>query len=344
MTLPPARLPPPPSRAQVFRTDSLDEVRAVVSRSDGEHSRVVHGRGSLGYERHVLQGRRVAVGWGRLALAQTLRGSLASPTLHFPDDGAGEYAFGRRRLRVAPGSAILVAPGWEFTRRSGAGSLSALSVDRVALADEIDARAPEHAIALQSEAVPLAAASDVLSATIDLLALPNPVRSAGMSEHLEARIVSAVADLVLRQVAFSRTASAAAARVASLEGWIDAHLEEPITLGRLCRVSGLGARSLQLAFVSGRGMSPMRFVTERRLSESRRRLMRAEPHQDVTYIAMSVGFTHLGRFSALYRHAYGESPSETMRSGRRGVELARTEAVRAERPCLVTPAFRNSDS
>jgi transcriptional regulator GlxA family with amidase domain len=33
----------------------------------------------------------------------------------------------------------------------------------------------------------------------------------------------------------------------------------------------------------------------------------------VTTVAQSVGFSHMGRFSALYRQAFGESPSESLR-------------------------------
>jgi transcriptional regulator GlxA family with amidase domain len=43
-----------------------------------------------------------------------------------------------------------------------------------------------------------------------------------------------------------------------LEDWIDAHVGDAITLGRLCDVAQVGERSLQLAFQARRGMSPMR--------------------------------------------------------------------------------------
>lgn len=50
-------VPPRPSAGIRFTSDDLDEVRAEVQRHDGEHSRVVHGRGRFGYERHLLPGR-----------------------------------------------------------------------------------------------------------------------------------------------------------------------------------------------------------------------------------------------------------------------------------------------
>ena len=95
--------------------------------------------------------------------------------------------------------------------------------------------------------------------------------------------------------------------------WIEAHLGDPVTLGSLCRVAGVGDRSLQMTFASLRGVSPMRYVNERRLAAARRLLARAEADSDVTDVATAVGFTHLGRFATFYRQAYGESPSQTLK-------------------------------
>ena len=74
MTAQSFRLPPPPAHASSFFTDDLDELREFVGRSDGEHSRVVHGVGRLAFERHVLIGKNVGLGWGRVALGSALAG------------------------------------------------------------------------------------------------------------------------------------------------------------------------------------------------------------------------------------------------------------------------------
>ena len=41
-------------------------------------------------------------------------------------------------------------------------------------------------------------------------------------------------------------------------------------------------------------------------------VVRAQPGESVTEIAMQWGFTHMGRFSIEYRRRFGESPSETL--------------------------------
>jgi transcriptional regulator GlxA family with amidase domain len=62
-----------------------------------------------------------------------------------------------------------------------------------------------------------------------------------------------------------------------------------------------------------KGVSPMRYLRNARLRQVRQALLRADPEANVTEIAMSAGFTHMGRFSVTYRTYFGESPSETLR-------------------------------
>jgi AraC-like DNA-binding protein len=136
-------------------------------------------------------------------------------------------------------------------------------------------------------------------------------------DHCEARLLSLLAGIVLDGKAAVAMPGVAACRLAALEAWIDANLHQPITIGRLCREAGVGARSLQLAFQARRGMSPLRFVLERRLSAAYRLLCDGRLRDDVTGIALGLGFAHTGRFAAMYRQAFGELPSETFRRARR---------------------------
>ncbi len=317
MTAQSFRLPPPPAHASSFFTDDLGELREFVGRSDGEHSRVVHGVGRLAFERHVLVGKNVALAWNRVALGQTVRGVLGVVTLHLSIDAPGEYLFGRRRIQAAPGSGMILAPRWEFTRRSGPGSMFGLALNDQALTAEIRARRPES----QGDWVPSSRPLDlpgtdrsaVDAAVADLVRGADAATASATIEQREARLISVVADLVLRGAAVSPAAPIAASRFAMLQEWIEAHLGDPVTLGSLCRVAGVGDRSLQMTFASLRGVSPMRYVNERRLAAARRLLARAEADSDVTDVATAVGFTHLGRFATFYRQAYGESPSQTLK-------------------------------
>jgi transcriptional regulator GlxA family with amidase domain len=101
-----------------------------------------------------------------------------------------------------------------------------------------------------------------------------------------------------------------------LERWVDAHLAEPITLERLAAFSGVGGRVLQKSVMALRGQSPLEWVTARRLAAARVQLLKGPAGVAISRVALDCGFTHLGRFSAVYRQAYGERPSETLAASR----------------------------
>ena len=88
----------------------------------------------------------------------------------------------------------------------------------------------------------------------------------------------------------------------------------PRTVDDLCRVAGTSRRTLEYAFQEYFGTSPKRFIKALRLNAARNDLLRgSHGSAQVVEIASGWGFTHMGHFSADYRHMFGEKPSETMR-------------------------------
>jgi AraC-like DNA-binding protein len=312
-----ASLPPPPPHAFCLRTDDLDQVREWTEGGNGPHTRVVHGAGPLGFEVIVLPGQLADIAWCRVGLAQTLRGAVPSACLQVPLSGGSRYRFGRRQLELQPGQAMPIAGGHEFTRDAEPGAMLGVQIKQDAWQSELRARRPELSPtavpALQ--ALPLGHAShasvrDALSALLE--AALDPAPDLPRRALLEASLVSELVG-VLDGDRRAGAARLTEQRLADLEDWIDAHLDESITLGRLCEVAGVGQRTLQQAFATTRGMSPMRFVTERRLAVARQRIERAAANETVAHIALGVGLPHLGRFAVQYRQAFGESPSMTLR-------------------------------
>jgi AraC-like DNA-binding protein len=311
------RIPPSPRWAQRFRSDDLDEVRAFITRSDTEHSRVVHGRGAFAFDLSRLLGATTALGWAGAGLGQTVRGATRDPVVHVPTDHGIAYRFGHRQHLVGVGTPFFIPPGWEFTRRNQHGSLFGIAVSGQALAGEIAARRPnarsDWAFRRRELNASGAGTGAFATAIAELVQALGPARAACTSAQCEAALISVLADILLAESAVAPAATMATRRAADLEAWIEAHLEEPITLGLLCKIAGVGDRCLQKTFELRRGATPMRFVTERRLAAARLRLAFAEGSDTVTSIATALGFSHLGRFAALYRHAFGESPSQTLR-------------------------------
>jgi transcriptional regulator GlxA family with amidase domain len=98
--------------------------------------------------------------------------------------------------------------------------------------------------------------------------------------------------------------------------YIDAHLDDSLTIGEVAAAAGVAGRTLHKHFHDEHGTSPMRYVRDCRFTQVRQALLQASPQDSVTTIAFHWGFCHLGRFSVDYRKRYGETPSETLRRGR----------------------------
>jgi AraC-like DNA-binding protein len=98
--------------------------------------------------------------------------------------------------------------------------------------------------------------------------------------------------------------------------YIESHLDAPVMLVDLVAASGVPGRTLFQHFRDSKGVSPMRYVRNARFAKARDALMRAEPDDSVTAIAMALGFGHMGRFAVGYHRRFGETPSETLRQRR----------------------------
>ena len=94
--------------------------------------------------------------------------------------------------------------------------------------------------------------------------------------------------------------------------YMHSHLDEPITLADIAAASRVPGRTLFKHFKDWQGVSPMRHLRSARLTRVRQELLRADQDENVTAIAMRLGFAHMGRFSVEYRRRFGESPSQTL--------------------------------
>jgi AraC-like DNA-binding protein len=95
--------------------------------------------------------------------------------------------------------------------------------------------------------------------------------------------------------------------------FMHANLAQDISVNDLAAAAGVGARALHEGFKRFRSTTPMAALRAIRLAQARTALLAADEHDHVAAIAMQSGFTHLGRFSRLYRARYGEMPSQTLR-------------------------------
>ena len=311
----PAIAAPPWSRQ--LRSDSLEEVRALIGNRDGPHARVAPADQPLGYAMFQVGAPHANLGGSQSAVPQRVRGHVHGWVLHLALPPGTVLRSGLRdSAPTGLQTAVLIPPGWAVTRISPPGALFAVEVDPDALMAELQARRPDEVRRnLGRIAMPELASDErsrLLAAASELVQATAPGVDGRQQASAEGRFIERMVDLVLRDAVNRRPGDLALERARNLESWIDAHLGEPITMGTLCRVAGVGERCLQKSFLYRRGISPMRFVAERRLLAAHRWLANGSQAATVTEAALRFGFSHLGRFSMSYRQAIGESPSQTL--------------------------------
>lgn len=96
--------------------------------------------------------------------------------------------------------------------------------------------------------------------------------------------------------------------------YIDENIKRDITAEELARHSHLSLRSLYLLFEKHAETTPKNYIRRKKLEHVYARLNDpASKVANVTALALDYGFNHLGRFSELYKSAYGVLPSEALR-------------------------------
>jgi len=103
-------------------------------------------------------------------------------------------------------------------------------------------------------------------------------------------------------------------RVARLaQEYIESQFRERVCIEDLCRITGVGVRTLQRRFREYFDITISEYLNAVRLDSARRELAAACPLEDsVAMIARRNGCVHPGRFSVEYRQHFGESASDTL--------------------------------
>lgn len=102
---------------------------------------------------------------------------------------------------------------------------------------------------------------------------------------------------------------------------------EPLSVARIATASGLSERTLHRVVRREYGMAPIALLRRERLARARTDLEAPAQDTTVTEVALSWGFTDLGRFAHDYAKHFGERPSDTLRRAR-----GRPEGVDSGRP------------
>jgi AraC-like DNA-binding protein len=90
-------------------------------------------------------------------------------------------------------------------------------------------------------------------------------------------------------------------------------MDGPFSSRGLCSAARMSERSVEMLFKDAYGMAPRTWSRIARLNAARQDLIKGDIDEvRVSNVAVRWGFYHFGRFSAYYRHLFGESPSATV--------------------------------
>ncbi|HCY63487.1 MAG TPA: AraC family transcriptional regulator [Oxalobacteraceae bacterium] len=100
-----------------------------------------------------------------------------------------------------------------------------------------------------------------------------------------------------------------------LAQYVEDNIKRDITMEELVKHSHLSLRSLYLLFEKNANTTPKHFIRKKKLEAVYATLMDPSSNAaNVTAVALDYGFTHLGRFSELYRSTFGVLPSEALKA------------------------------
>jgi AraC family ethanolamine operon transcriptional activator len=235
-------------------------------------------------------------------------------------------------LKVRPGLILAAAPGAEarFVAEPGWESMTILlspqeiQTHLIARRREGEFRLPSGVEVLQAHAARVRRLfrwGKRLVATAvrrpDLFNERREERDAAQVELLELllAILDAATDFEPSRSDRSRQAQNRIVKIA--EDYALSRARDPLYVSDLCRVAGVGERTLQYAFKQVMGLTPITYLNRVRLHRVRQALL-AAPRGSTTIAAEALkwGFWHFGAFSRAYKDCFGELPSDTLRRRR----------------------------
>ncbi|MBP9182948.1 MAG: AraC family transcriptional regulator [Fuscovulum sp.] len=313
----------------LFRSRDLDEARERVAAVFCPHRLETLGaRRLFDACHHHLAGQRLSLNYiaygARTLIAPGELGGFY--LLQIPLDGGAEITNGRDTYLSTPDRAAILNPHlptrmvWEEGTRQ-----VLVQVSRQAMQDHLAAQIGGPSDRPLTFAGPLdltqgpgaALRRLVMWLVAEADAGSPPIGPGLMARQIEGSVLSGLLEAPHDHGAqLGRARAAPRPRHLRLaEGFIEAHLDQPITLEEVAAAAGISPRGLQMAFRDWRGTTPLAFWRQARLARAHADLMAAPSGTRVTEVALRWGFSHFGRFAEQYRDRYGLSPSDTLRLG-----------------------------
>ncbi|WIX84591.1 AraC family transcriptional regulator [Amycolatopsis sp. DG1A-15b] len=315
----------------LFEGDDVEALDEAVTREFSPHGlRVGRGDRAPGrFRRLHRQGLALyELGWG--VPVEVAAGELPDfYNVHLPLAGEGSVRVAGREVAA---SCSIAGPGMTLGMSLPAGSdtlilfLPRAAVDNAVAAQtgEPPATALRFAPALADGDPAVAAWQATVRAFAQFTASPLAARSPLAAAHFEQVLVHGLVDLQPHDHLAALPAHAHPAlprAVRRAMAYCEAHVGEPVSVADMAAAARVSPRTLQDRFRADFGTTPAAYLRRVRLDRVHQDLLRiadGSASGTVAEVATRWGFTHLSRFAAYYREAYGQLPSRTADPGRAG--------------------------
>lgn len=110
--------------------------------------------------------------------------------------------------------------------------------------------------------------------------------------------------------------------------YIRQHLEKPISLNQIAKVSGASVRHFSKVFKQETGLTFVDYLTRERIEHCKRRIR--ETNERISDIAFASGFESIAQFNRAFKRVCGEAPSSYRLSANGLKEAAQAKGAHAE--------------
>ena len=155
---------------------------------------------------------------------------------------------------------------------------------------------------------------EAIAASLDAPLSPGKFALDAVVENdLFAEVAGLIMAKTIEECALSNLSLAPLRVVRGAESLFEDRLANSISIAHLCKAADVGATTLNLCFNEIYGVSPIAYLQAKRITQARSMILAAESAPlSVKYVALSLGFSHSGRFAERYFSLFGEFPSETL--------------------------------